>query len=365
MQRMLSLGLLSAALGWALLAHGPARAQGQTLVYTAGVPIAPATMNRPLVNVMRIAGVKLSATVNDLDAIRPARPGRPAETNVQASQRKADAIVQSVNTAIQAQIALGLLPANTPIATRGTEPATIQAKDRLGRPFFLDRFGRPTLFNTGTPMMVANSLAGFGIVNIPGVTEILGPMDGSRDPTGEPAGGGMLIRGGGTGGTGGTMPSSSGGMGGTGSRSGMSTGTDATGAASVIAFGVYTALGQDASCGTVMPPSGSCPGAFIASLVPGAGRDDDSALGDLADLFSQRFRSDGYTATYDPVADTLWLDAPLTPFETLLVMNTDPGLELTMVLRLIPEPAALPVLLLGLAALGLARPRAGRAVGTR
>lgn len=76
----------------------------------------------------------------------------------------------------------------------------------------------------------------------------------------------------------------------------------------MIAFGVCTALGQDASCGGVMPPCGSCAGAF----------------------------------------------------ETPLVMNADPGLELTMVPRLIPEPAGLP-LLLGLAMLGLVQPCARRA----
>jgi uncharacterized membrane protein YgcG len=344
----------AAAAALACLVAQPVRGQGQTLFYTVGVPRAPATDRRPLVNVMRIAGVKIEAKVEALDAIRPAAPGRPAETPAEASQRKADAIVKATNDAIDAKVAAGLLPANAPRASKATEPATVHERDPIGRPVFLDRFGRRTLVNTGTPSMIRNAVAGFGIVTIPGVTEVLGPKDGSRDPTGEPNGPAGFRDGGGTGGggTGGGSMGSQGSMGGTGR--GFSTGIDVDGdGGSMVAFGLITDLGRDADCTPVLPPASPCPGAFIATLNPGAGRDEDSVLAELAALFNSLFPDLDVDAVHDPVADLLGFTRALRAGEGLLVQNTDPGLELAMLLRPVPEPAALALFGAGLAVLGL------------
>lgn len=342
MMRFLSAGLIAIGLAASLCAGTPAHAQGQILVYTQGVPRFPATMGQPYVAALRIAGVKITATVNNLPAIMA------GETPAQASVRKANAVVNAINAQTQAQIVAGLLPAGTPLATVTLEPATIQAKDRFGNPLFRDAFGRPTLVNTGVPFIVPNALAGFGIVTVPGVTELIARE--SRDPTGQPVGGGFMRPMPGTN----TTPAS-GGMGSPSPGSGMSMGLQPDGTPSSVSFGVLEDIGFDAGCTPVLPPVSACPGAFIATLFPEAGLTAGDVLGDLADLFNSLFSSEGFTASYDPIEDALSLDQPLTPFLRLFMQNTDPGLDLALGLAVIPEPAALA--LLGAALLGLAAVR--------
>jgi hypothetical protein len=356
MMRLLSAGLIAIGLAISPYAGTPVHAQGQTLVYTQGVPLYPATMDRPIVATLRIAGVKLSATVKNL----PAR--MPGETPAQASVRKANAIVNAINTEIGAKIAAGLLPAGTPLATVTLEPATIQVKDRFGRPLFRDAFGRPTLVNTSVPFMVPNDLAGFGIVTVPGVTELIARE--SRDPTGQPVGARLLPPPGPGPGPGPGTPTTpaSGSMGSPSPGSGISMGLQPDGTPSWVSFGVLEDIGFDADCASELPPVSACPGAFIATLFPAAGLTSGEVLGQLAALFNSLFRADGFTVTYDPMEDLLSLDQPLTPFLRLFMQNTDPGLELALGLAVVPEPAALALLgagLLGLAALrALGRRRA-------
>jgi hypothetical protein len=347
MMRFLSAGLITIGLAASLCTGEPAHAQGQTLVYTQGVPRFPATMAQPFVAALRISGVKITATVTMLPAIMQ------NETPAQASVRKANAIVSAINAQIQAQIAAGLLPAGTPLAEVTLEPATIQARDRFGNPLFRDAFGRPTLVNTGVPFTVPNALAGFGIVTVPGVTELI--QRESRDPTGQPAGAGFMRPMPGTN----TMPAS-GSMGSPSPGSGMSMGRQPDGTPSSVSFGLLEDIGFDAGCAPVLPPVSACPGAFIATLFPEAGLTSGEVLGDLADLFNSLFSSEGFTVSYDPIEDLLSLDQSLTPFQRLFMQNTDPGLELALGLALVPEPAALA--LLGAGLLGLT---AARALGRR
>jgi hypothetical protein len=318
----------------------PALAQGQPYGGTIGYPIAPATMTKPWVTALFVQGVRIQATVDNLAA------KMANETPAQASQRKGQALVTAINTQITAAIANGTLPANAGMATLVAAPATLQAADRFGNLYYLDRFGRPTLVNTGVPYIINNNLSGYGVVSVPNVTQLgddpkkppKNPKDRAQDPTGEIGTGNfkpVINNGGGTGVRGPTL--------GTGATQGAAAGTDATGAASSVSFGVFDAQGQDAACAPTLPPVPSCPGDFIATIDPVAGQNDGQVLGDLASLFNSLFGVDGLTATYDPLTDALFLDQALTPFEMLFTQNTDPGLELTAFLS-VPEPATFLVL---------------------
>lgn len=88
-----------------------------------------------------------------------------------------------------------------------------------------------------------------------------------------------------------------------------------------------------------------------------SGEDDEDVLSTLASTFSTSFASDGYAMTYDPVHDLLSLDQTLGPFELLVYQNTDPGLDLAVSFRLVPEPRALLLLLAGLPVVLLTRRR--------
>jgi len=77
-------------------------------------------------------------------------------------------------------------------------------------------------------------------------------------------------------------------------------------------------------------------------------------LTDLASLFNSLYAADGFAAVYDPVADLLSLNHPLTEFKTLFVQNTDPGLDLVEQVQLIPAPASIVLLGIGLWTLGIA-----------
>jgi hypothetical protein len=357
--RNLAAGMLACALACGAVADR-ARAQGETIVYTQGVPIRPAGVGaNAMVLPMRIAGVLITPTVTNLAAIRPATPTTPAETQAQASVRKANAVAAAINAEIQAKITAGLLPAGTPLATVTTQPATIHQKDGQGFPLYRNPAGIPVRAavdlvtgNPNTPIMINNNIAGYGIVSIPGVTELLGAKDGRRDPTGEPEGIGRRIPNPGTGGGGGSSTPSSGGMSGSGSS--MSTGSDGLGGSSLLAFGVLTQGGQDAGCSPYLPPVSSCPGVQVASLVPGAGRTEDEVMSDFALLFNSLYAAQGTSVSYDPGTDILSLDRPLTPFETLFFQNTDTGLLVGPTYALVPEPAALALFGAGLLALAAA-----------
>lgn len=347
MTRKLAAGLLACAIACGA-AIDRARAQGETITYTQGVPIRPAGVGaNAMVLPMRIAGVLINPTVTNLPAIMA------RETQAQASMRKANAVAAAINAEIAAKIAAGLLPANQPLATVAPEPAQIHQRDGQGFLLYRNANGIPVRAavdpNTGrpnTPIMINNTLAGYGIVTIPQVSELLGPKDGRRDPTGEPVGMGTRRRED----TGGGRPAN-GSMSGTGS--GLSSGSDGIGGSSLIAFGVLTNNGLDAACSPALPPISSCPGVQVASLVPGSGRTDAEVMSDLAFLFNSLYQAAGTSVTYDPVANILALDQLLMPFETLYFQNTDTGLELGPILAVVPEPAALALFGVGLIGLGL------------
>lgn len=355
-KRLTIASLLAGILLCFLALESGARAQGQPYSGTMGAPIAPATKAKPWVTVLYIQGVRIQATVDNL-AARMAN-----ETLAQASQRKAQALVGALNTQITAAIAAGTLPANTAMATLGTAPATVQAVDRFGNLLFLDAFGRPTQVNTGVPFMIANNMAGFGVVSVQNMTQLgddpknppKNPKDRAQDPTGEIAVGNFR-----------PVPmngNSRGALDGTGAGSGVAMGKDVNGAPSAISFGVFALQGQDAACAPAMPPTTSCPGDFIATINPTPGEDDEQVLSALAAQFDGLFSTDGLTATYDPATDSLALDQALTPFESLFAQNTDPGLDLDSFLAVVPEPASFALLGASLVTLAVCRRRFRAAV---
>ncbi len=314
-----ALVLLSSADHLALAQGGTLEATAGPPKYKVGPPPSPA-----FVYVVFVNGVKITATITNLDA------KKASETNAQASQRKAKAIIAALNASINTAITDGKLPVGTPLATLGTQPNMVPNVDGKGNPL-------------PGPAMVPNAYAGYGMIILDGVTQVGGEKDGFRDPSGEPKGIAIIKPGRG----------SAGAMGGAGATSGLAAGIDPFGAPTVVSFGLFAPGGLNAGCTSDLPPVSPCPGDFIASVFPTAGEDDEDVLSALASAFNSLYASDGFTATYDPLTDLLFLDQPLTELETLFVQNTDPGLDLVEQVRLIPAPASIVLVGIGLFALAI------------
>lgn len=297
------------------------------------------------------------------------------ETNVQASQRKADAIATAMNASITAAIAAGTLPAGTAMITVGAAPAQIGATDRFGRP--INAFGNVIVPGAVNPLfqgpqaMVANPIAGYGVVQFPGGT-ILVQANTNRDTTGEPRS--FAPIGNAPAPNGNNMPGS-GSMGGPGSSSGRSSGMSYSGGQSEISFGLMLPQGLNAGCSVFsgaadptdfadlsLPGASGCPGDYIATIDPTAGEDDLQVLSQLAALFNTEFSSDGLSATYDPGQDLITLDNPIYGPDALYINNTDTGLDFSGQIAYTPEPATMALLGAGLAGLGLLRRRKGQSV---
>jgi hypothetical protein len=292
-----------------------------------------------LVDVLYINGVRIQGVVTNLAA------QMLGETKQAAAMRKAMAEVAAINVAINAAITAGTLPMGTPLATiSGVQPNTLVLRDSNGKVI------RDLV--TGLPIVRPNNLAGLPIVTVTGVTR-------KGDPKGFMPGAGELLASNPTGEIDGSklvFPAPGGG--GTGAKGGMvSLGTSpgvAVGGGSSVSFGLFDDQGQDATCAPSLPPTSPCPGDFIATVFPTVGETAAQVLADLAMLFDNLFSSDGFTATFDPVADSLSLDQQLTPFVSLFTQNTDSGLELDPFLAPVPEPPTFLMLGMGLAGLGMA-----------
>jgi hypothetical protein len=344
MRRWIVASLVVAGLLFSLSGSRPAWGQGGTLMATIGQPLKPATPAKPLVDVLYINGVRIQGVVTNLAA------QMPGETAQAAAMRKAMAEVAAINMAITAAITAGTLSMGTPLATiSGVQPDTLVIRDANGKPII-----NPV---TGRPSVRPNNLRGLPILTLTGVTLV-------GDPQGFKPGAGQQLASNPTGEIGTAKIAFPPGTGGTGVKGGMTSTSPgmAVGGGSSVSFGLLDDQGQDATCAPALPPTSSCPGDFIATVFPTVGETAAQVLGDLATLFDNLFSSDGLTATFDPFADSLSLDQPLTPFESLFTQNTDSGLELDPFLAPVPEPPTF--LLLGIGLAGLAGMRLSPKVRT-
>jgi PEP-CTERM motif len=129
-------------------------------------------------------------------------------------------------------------------------------------------------------------------------------------------------------------------FGGLGSTTGMSTGTDASGNASIVGFGF-------------IDETGATPVDYIAAFTPPSGLDDNDVLTLLSDLFNQDFSADGFTSTYDPTTDLLTINQPLAAADFDWSADSDTGLFLDDTMNdVAPEPGSLLLLGTGLVGLG-------------
>jgi len=123
-------------------------------------------------------------------------------------------------------------------------------------------------------------------------------------------------------------------FGGLGATAGLTTGTDASGDPSFIGFGF-------------MDETGSTPVDYIVDFDPTAGMDDEQVLTELEDMFNDDYSADGYTASYDPLTDTLSIDQPLAPVDYTWSSDSDPGIYLEDSMNTFPTPEPGSLLLLG------------------
>jgi hypothetical protein len=271
----------------------------------AATPAAPMIWNIPIQDPANTAKVlTVPIPVSNIAAF----PTPATETPVQASARKAAAVKAAIDAAVMA----GTLPNNV--------TATVKAAMV------------PTFVRGVGPVMVP----GYSWIQITGVTRSVsvGTLK-QPDPTKEAGGGGNWIAN-----PGGQTPSTRPSMNGSGSSSGMSSGLDPSGNQSMVGFGFWD-------------PTVSNPTLFIDAVFPTSGENDGQVLSSLASQFNSDFASDGYTATYNPLTDTLMLDQAIPGTDLMWFANTDTGLNLLGDNPPTPLPTALPLFATGLGALGL------------
>jgi len=276
----------------------------------------------------------------------PVTAGLPMPTKAQveaASAAKQAAIIAAINkAAIPIQpVTINGVVYNTLTATAN---GTVPGQYPTGR---YDAFGRPIM-----------APADFSQYTVSGITQKLipsgGPKPGTLGPgvyrtagntvTGENGNGKGAFIPGSTPGSG-TGPGSMG-MGqatfsGLGALAGLTTGTDPSGNPPFIGFGF-------------LDDTSSTPTDYIAYFDPTAGMDDEEVLTELEDLFNAQYSADGYTASYDPLTDTLSIDQPLPSADYTWSSDSDPGLYLEDSMNALPTPEPGSLLLLGTGLAGLA-----------
>jgi hypothetical protein len=274
----------------------------------AATPAMPMIWNIPIQDPANAAkSLEVAIPVSNIAVFNPA-----TETVVQASARKAD----SVKMAIDAAVTAGTLPNNvTATVKQAMVPTVVRGPG-------------------GVPVRVM--VPGLSWIQIAGVSKAVsvGTLK-QPDPTKE-AGGGANWQAN----PGGQTPSTRPSMSGSGSSSGLSSGLDPSGNQSLVGFGFWD-------------PTMSNPTLFIDAVFPTSGENDGQVLGDLASLFNSDFASNGFTATYDPLTDTLTLDQAIPGTNFMWFADTDTGLNFIGDNPPTPLPAALPLFATGLGALGL------------
>ena len=274
----------------------------------AATPAAPMIWNIPIQDPANMAkALVVPIPVSNIPVFNPV-----TETAVAASARKADA----VKTAIDAAVAAGTLPVNV---TTTVKQAMV-----------------PTIVRGAGGVPIRVMVPGYSWVQITGVTRAVSVGNLKQpDPTKE-AGGGANWQAN----PGAQTPSTRPSMNGSGSSSGLSSGLDPSGNQSMVGFGFWDP--------TVLNPT-----LFIDGVFPTSGENDGQVLTALASLFNSDFASAGFTATYNPLTDTLMLDQAIPGTDLMWFADTDTGLNLLGDNPPTPLPAALPLFATGLGALGL------------
>lgn len=86
--------------------------------------------------------------------------------------------------------------------------------------------------------------------------------------------------------------------------------------------------------------SGPTPVDYTEGLGPAPGMTDAEILGTLALWFNQDYSSDGFTASYDPTADSLSIDQTLPNTDWLYEGNSDTGMNFSSEMDFVPEPTS-------------------------
>jgi hypothetical protein len=299
----------------------PASAQNLvTWSNAVGVPLPDAIAPKPIVLKLQVKDPANAGQVKIEEvSVAVARwPAVVGETALQASKRKAEAIAAAINAKLPGQAS------SAPITKRVIQfvphPVTRQ----------------PVPMWVEVPTQWALQIK--DLAEHPAKPKD-NPIIRVDDGTNQPGGGGAIQRqpGGGGGGSPGSMPYK-GSMGG---KTSLSSGvgsytTPAETIPSAIGFGYYTTTDE---MGDAIPLT-------IATVYPQAGQSESAILMTLA----SQLNAAGVGADFDSATNTLSLRNPLnSENQTLFWSNLDTGLQVTMAISSIPEPASA---LLAIAALG-------------